>query len=69
MIIIFCITFLLTAWQRESSNFLMYILSLISTILLGVTLYSFQKIDLLNPLFNSFDNLELSSVDKVTIGT
>ena len=43
----------------------------ISTILLGITLYSFQKIGLLNPLssLNNFDNFTLSSDNKVTIGT
>ena len=50
----------------------MYFISLtaaISTTLLGVTLYSFQYIGLLNPSFNSFVNLELYFIDKVTIGT
>ena len=40
-----------------------------SNVLLGITLYSSHKIGLLNPSFNSFVNLELSSIDKVTIGT
>ena len=43
--------------------------SSISIILLGVTFYSFQGIGLLNPSFNNFDSFELSSTDKVTIGT
>ena len=41
----------------------------ISTVLLGVTLCSFQYIGLLNPSFNSFVNSELSSTDKVILGT
>ena len=45
------------------------LLAAISTILLGITLYSFQKIGLLNHSLNNFDNFALSSIDKVTIGT
>ena len=49
----------------------MYFSSLIaavSTILLGITSYSFQWIGLLNPSLNYFDNFTLSSDDKVTVG-
>ena len=44
------------------------LLTAISTILFGITLYSFQQIGLLNPPLNNFDNFTLYSDDKVTTG-
>ena len=44
------------------------LLAAVSTTLLSITFYLFQKIDLLNPSLDSFENFVLSSADKVTIG-
>ena len=58
---------LLISCQLQSTNCLMLWFALCLSS--GITLYSFQKTDLLNPSVNNFDNLTLSSVDKVTTGT